>query len=121
MSSVLNHVLDVATIIHAAGHVSFFIFGTYPYALGAFGYQMLCVSDATLHLLLWARDGESVHMLMYMSHALKRNVPFLCYNNLLSGVDAMSYMYSACKIRELGSMILGMGGYVYMYLKGWIW
>ena len=117
----LAKITDVATVIHAAGHISFCLFGTYPYALSPSLYLALRLSDAALHLLIYARDGDPIHLGLYASHVLKGNVPFIRANVYLNSVDALSYMYTASKIKDTGLFIVGCAGYVYMKVRGWIW
>lgn len=121
VGAVLSSLLDLATVVHAGGHLSFCLFGAYPFALSPAWYLALHASDALLHLLLWGRDGEPLHLALYASHLIKRHVPLLRSNRYLNCVDAAAYLHAAVKIKNVAVFMLGCASYGYMKIRGFIW
>ena len=114
--------VDLVTVMQAAGHVSFVLFKTYPFGLSPWGYFALRASDLVLHFVLFARDGDPFHLALYASHFLKgANVPLLRDNVYINAADALSYVYTMSKIKDLGVFAAGCVSYVMFKTRGWIW
>lgn len=114
--------VDLVTVVQAAGHLSFVLFRTYPFGLSPWGYFALRASDLALHCVLYARDGDPIHLALYASHFLKGcGVPMIRDNVYINGVDALSYVYTMSKIKDLGVFAAGCASYVILKTRGLIW
>ena len=118
---VFSALVDLLSVVQACGHVSFLLFGCYPFALSRTGYFVLRASDAVLHCILYARDGDPIHLALYASHVLKGNVPLIRNNVFMNSVDTLSYLYTVSKIKDIGVFLAGCGSYAFLKTRGRIW